>query len=212
MNSLANSKDNQMGGKKRSNGHKYSCKCPICVNMKHAKRGGDIDADDKNDSNNYIDDNRDNIGSQIAGNKKKSNGHKKKCPCPICKNMKNKRGGDKSIDEVVVDEEEYLPKNIFGGKKKGNGHKKMYTCPICKNMKKKVGGNKYDESSDKTLINQDEDKENYDNEDEADDKEYNDLSGGKTRRKGGKRTRKGGKSRRNSIKTRRYIRRSNRRH
>ena len=29
-----------MGGKKKSNGHKATCKCPICKNMKHAKKGG----------------------------------------------------------------------------------------------------------------------------------------------------------------------------
>ena len=31
----------QLGGKRqgrRKNGHKFSCKCPICINMKHAKR------------------------------------------------------------------------------------------------------------------------------------------------------------------------------
>ena len=30
----------QLGGGKKKNGHKMSCGCPICVNMKHAKHGG----------------------------------------------------------------------------------------------------------------------------------------------------------------------------
>lgn len=29
-----------MGGKKKSNGHKHSCMCPICKNMMKKKRGG----------------------------------------------------------------------------------------------------------------------------------------------------------------------------
>lgn len=29
----------QLGGKKK-NGHKAACRCPICVNMMHSKRGG----------------------------------------------------------------------------------------------------------------------------------------------------------------------------
>lgn len=33
----------QLGGKKKSNGHKQTCQCPICKNMKKSKRGGDID-------------------------------------------------------------------------------------------------------------------------------------------------------------------------
>jgi hypothetical protein len=143
MNSLDKSNEKQMGGKKRRNGHKYSCKCPICVNMKHAKRGGDNDdrnfneyeADDKNDMNNMKNDNindKEIVGSQIAGNKKKSNGHKKMCTCPICKNMKNK-----SVKNLNIDKEDGLGSNISGGKKKSNGHKKICACPICKNMKKK---------------------------------------------------------------------------
>jgi len=81
----------QMGGKKRRNGHKYSCKCPICINMKHAKRGGDND-----ELADYSEDEE--VGSQIAGRKKKRNGHKPSCRCPICKNMR-KKGGDIETDE-----------------------------------------------------------------------------------------------------------------
>ena len=87
----------QMGGKRRKNGHKYSCKCPICINMKHAKRGGDNDNLAKD-----IEEQESSIGSQIAGRKKKSNGHKKNCGCPICKNMR-KKGGDEDKETPDVD-------------------------------------------------------------------------------------------------------------
>jgi hypothetical protein len=44
----------------------------------------------------------------LSGGRKKSNGHKMNCGCPICKNMNKskKRGGadDEVIDDVVADE------------------------------------------------------------------------------------------------------------
>ena len=130
----------QDGGKRRKNGHKMICKCPICVNMKHAKRGGDIDDISSSDE--------EDIESNLVGGKKK-NGHKMMCKCPICKNMKmSKRGGDiydegessSNEDDTYYDnegesssDEEDLT-SLMGGKKK-NGHKMMCKCPICKNMK-----------------------------------------------------------------------------
>jgi hypothetical protein len=59
--------------------------------MKHAKRGGDND-----ELADYSEDEE--VGSQIAGRKKKRNGHKPSCRCPICKNMR-KKGGDIETDE-----------------------------------------------------------------------------------------------------------------
>lgn len=40
---IENEEDDRKGGrkKKRSNGHKKDCKCPICKNMRKAKKGGD---------------------------------------------------------------------------------------------------------------------------------------------------------------------------
>jgi hypothetical protein len=65
--------------------------------------------------------------SQItSGGKKKSNGHKANCKCPICKNMKMKKGGSM--------QQELRPANFVGGKK-ANGHKSTCKCPICVNMK-----------------------------------------------------------------------------
>ena len=88
------------GGKKKSNGHKAVCGCPICKNME--KKGGyKIQALEP---------------ATIGG--KKSNGHKANCGCPICKNMNKKNVTMKS------------------GKKKSNGHKANCGCPICKNMRK----------------------------------------------------------------------------
>jgi len=84
------------GGKrgKKSNGHKASCKCPICKNM---KKGGDND-DSSSDSDSSSDEEMEE--SQTAGRRKKGNGHKANCKCPICKNMKKKgrKGGNESPD------------------------------------------------------------------------------------------------------------------
>ena len=98
---------------KKSNGHKAICKCPICKNMK--KKGGqepdeenqlgDIEEGDSNLESNEVpaSDNeydaldtveKGEAGLNVAGGtrkrrgSRKSNGHKVKCGCPICKNMK----------------------------------------------------------------------------------------------------------------------------
>ena len=67
------------GGKKKSNGHKGTCKCPICKNM--AKKGGSkIQA----------------LEPASIGGGKKSNGHKAMCKCPICVNMKHQQASKKN--------------------------------------------------------------------------------------------------------------------
>jgi hypothetical protein len=76
--SLSGVESAQLGGGKKKNGHKMSCGCPICVNMKHAKHGGSS------------------CKVKTGGKKRKGNGHKPNCGCPICKNMKKTRGGDDS--------------------------------------------------------------------------------------------------------------------
>ena len=90
---------NITGGKrgKKSNGHKATCKCPICKNM--MKKGGDGDPLETP----ALDAEYDELASaeksitepvaNLAGGTRKrrrSNGHKPNCGCPICKNMKNK--------------------------------------------------------------------------------------------------------------------------
>lgn len=157
-----------LGGAKRKNGHKQTCSCHICENIKKkAKRGG------------YADDAEKELIKSQGGSKKK-NGHSPSCGCPICKNMKNakkgkkgKRGGSQEeedenstdVDEKEEKEEEEekeegdekeeeeeegvavggkrKAKTLKGGKRKGNGHKPGCMCPICKNMRKKTrkGGN-----------------------------------------------------------------------
>ena len=116
----------QLGGAKRKNGHKASCSCHICENMKNkAKRGGYEDDAEKEQL-------------KLMGGSKKKNGHKPNCSCPICKNMKHaKKGGD---EKPYDDEESKNDLAITGGKrgKKSNGHKANCGCPICKNMKKKA--------------------------------------------------------------------------
>lgn len=93
--SLSNVATAQLGGKKK-NGHKMSCGCPICVNMKHAKHGGSA------------------CSIKTGGKKRKGkgNGHKPNCGCPICKNMKKTRGGDDSESGSFVDLEKGTDANV----------------------------------------------------------------------------------------------------
>ena len=90
------------GGPKKKNGHKPDCDCPICKNMKNKhrrktkKHGGETkDGDDKNETF-ASDDEYDNIDGVVGGKHKtrrirKGNGHKPKCGCPICKNMRKSK-------------------------------------------------------------------------------------------------------------------------
>ena len=160
--------NSKLVGGKRKNGHKFSCSCHICENMKNkAKRGG------------YADDVK--KAQEYAAGSKKKNGHRQACRCPICKNMKNSKkrygkksnrrtmkrrgGGDDEEEDYMMDipeedevkekegegkekedkgkeKEGETEKEPKGGRKKkrGNGHKANCKCPICKNMRKKKGG------------------------------------------------------------------------
>jgi hypothetical protein len=119
---LDKEKEKMMGGSRKKNGHRKNCKCPICKNMSHSKskkRGGgpddssssDDDSSSSDDDSSSSDDdssspnndssspNNDssspNNDTKIGGRKKRGNGHKPNCKCPICKNMrKGKKGGD----------------------------------------------------------------------------------------------------------------------
>jgi hypothetical protein len=98
---VKNDAPTQLGGRRRkkSNGHKANCGCPICKNMKHKKRGGGEEED-----------------TEFKMGGKKKNGHKANCGCPICVNMKhakgtkrnkrNKRGGSKRRRKGGGDEKE----------------------------------------------------------------------------------------------------------
>jgi hypothetical protein len=95
---------------------------------------------------------------KMMGGKRK-NGHKMDCGCPICGNMKKKKGGDNPDNNDTENKEEPVGKvktgsdeeatKLFnemkalptGGSKKtkrSNGHKPGCGCPICNNMKKKT--------------------------------------------------------------------------
>jgi hypothetical protein len=200
---MPNSDLEQAAGAKKKNGHKCTCDCHICENIKNkAKRGGYKEEKEKK-------------MLQLKGGSKKKNGHKPNCMCPICKNMmnksrKNKKGGDKeyeiinnnsSNNEIIKKkiikrqedddlnndikddyklDKEYNPEiekddelkedepkingeksggkrntkkrrknmknkskkgqeedtSVGGSKRKSNGHKADCMCPICKNMRK----------------------------------------------------------------------------
>lgn len=101
----------KMGGSKKKNGHRMDCGCPICKNMKNAKKGkkggaipGEEDEEIVVDETTplVVDETTDLIEKTDlipteeidGGRKKKGNGHKATCGCPICKNMrKSKKGG-----------------------------------------------------------------------------------------------------------------------
>jgi hypothetical protein len=116
----------QLGGAKRKNGHKATCSCHICENMKNKEKRGGYQEDAEKEK------------LKLMGGSKKKNGHKPNCGCPICKNMKNsKKGGyNKEETEGEYNEMDKIDSNITGGKK-SNGHKATCKCPICKNMTKK---------------------------------------------------------------------------
>jgi hypothetical protein len=110
--------EKMMGGSKKKNGHRKECECPICKNMNNSKkcggtktkklRGGsgeeekgetiekDVEESSKRESA---------VNDKMGGSKKKKgNGHKSECQCPICKNMRKKKGG--SFENELGDIEE----------------------------------------------------------------------------------------------------------
>jgi hypothetical protein len=103
---VKNDTPTQLGGrKKKGNGHKANCGCPICKNMRGTKRGGGEEED-----------------TEFKMGGKKKNGHKANCGCPICVNMKhakgtkrnrhNKRGGSKRRKRGGRDEIEEEPEEV----------------------------------------------------------------------------------------------------
>jgi hypothetical protein len=113
----------KMGGSKKKNGHKPDCGCPICKNMKNVKKGKkggnlqrsnrDPDVMDVEESEEILGPSGEifrqrrsadwvqeepNIYDIDGGRKKKGNGHKANCKCPICKNMKKSKKGGQDPD------------------------------------------------------------------------------------------------------------------
>lgn len=80
-----------LGGARKKNGHKQTCSCHICENMKNKENRGGYEKEAK-----YKEEKR-------RGVPQKKNGHRSDCSCPICKNMKNSRkkrgGGEECKDE-----------------------------------------------------------------------------------------------------------------
>jgi hypothetical protein len=133
---LEKEKEKMMGGSKKKNGHRRDCECPICKNMKNSKkvggskyikrtkkmRGGDDDNSEK-ERDEMDDEQVEESVSDFDGGKKKKNGngHKPNCQCPICKNMRKKKGRQKKggdFEEELGDIEE-------AGIKATNNNQKM---------------------------------------------------------------------------------------
>ena len=112
--------------KKRGNGHKANCNCPICKNMKKKSRKGGEEPDNENQS--------DDLGE--GGIKAQ----------PIPKNTEYSDIEPKEVEASDDDYEKGEPEQGMkvGGRKggksrkkrRGNGHKANCMCPICKNMRK----------------------------------------------------------------------------
>lgn len=145
--------------------------------------------EDTNDENNTKDDNDSDV--KKGGKKKKGNGHKSHCKCPICKNMKKTGGGN-----VFLNEEEIKEQTDFQGgkkKKKGNGHKPDCKCPICKNMRKKGGQEPIESMPDQSS-----------EETKATDEEYDQLETVQNSTGGTRKNKRGGKKWGGKTKRRRH--------
>ena len=128
--------------KKRGNGHKANCMCPICKNMRKKTRKGGEEPDLENQ-----------MGDLEEGGIKAQAINKKVEYVDASQNETNKpRVVEASEDEYDLAEKgEAGPGVKVGGKKmggmkmggkggkskkRGNGHKANCMCPICKNMRK----------------------------------------------------------------------------
>jgi len=161
-------KEKMMGGSKKKNGHRMDCNCPICKNMRNSKRnkssksgrktkkmrGGDNEEDMNEADMNEADMNEPDMKVEeeaipsMGGKKKRGNGHKPGCQCPICKNMRKKKGGaneeanmnvtdnipQENTNETQASNQEYdaldaaekgeAGLNVVGGTRKRRGGKK----------------------------------------------------------------------------------------
>ena len=128
-NELDKNDSNITGGKngKKSNGHKATCQCPICKNMrKKTHKGGEQEPDIENQ-----------LGDIEEGMVKGDSS-------AVAMDVKQKETPalDEEYDQLDLAEKGMAgPGSIVGGTRKrrrSNGHKQNCGCPICKNMKKKT--------------------------------------------------------------------------
>jgi hypothetical protein len=126
--------EKKMGGSKKKNGHRRDCTCPICKNMRNSKkRGGsnlntktkkildeeveeqeitepndeELEEQEITEPNDEEVEEREIITSHTEKKGgKKGNGHKVNCECPICKNMRKKKGGANDENNEKGDIEE----------------------------------------------------------------------------------------------------------
>jgi hypothetical protein len=116
---------NITGGKggKKSNGHKGTCKCPICKNMK--KKGGGKEPDIEN----QLGDIEEGI---VKGEKTET----------MDVQTKETPATEEEYDELDAAEKGMAGPGAIGGgtrkRRRSNGHKPNCGCPICKNIKRKT--------------------------------------------------------------------------
>lgn len=102
--------EKMMGGSKKKNGHRIDCMCPICKNMQNSKKRGGSESIRKTkkmrggDENEEVQESVASDGDKMGGKNKRGNGHKLNCGCPICNNMRKKKGG--ALENEVGDIEE----------------------------------------------------------------------------------------------------------
>lgn len=107
---------------RRKNGHKMSCSCHICDNIRNKEQKGGY-ADDLRKEN-----------EKKMGLKKK-NGHSSTCNCVICQNMNNAKN---KTTKLKISKRNKKKINKSHKNRKVNGHKMDCKCPICKNMANKI--------------------------------------------------------------------------
>ena len=115
--------EKKMGGSKKKNGHRRDCTCPICKNMRNSKKRGGSNLNTKTKKikgghhgeeikgetieKEIMEPNEDDIEVvEVKKGGKKGNGHKPTCQCPICKNMRKKKGGASDNNTETGDIEE----------------------------------------------------------------------------------------------------------
>jgi hypothetical protein len=115
--------EKKMGGSKKKNGHRRDCTCLICKNMRNSKKRGGSNLNTKTKKikgghhgeeikgetieKEIMEPNEDDIEVvEVKKGGKKGNGHKPTCQCPICKNMRKKKGGATDENTETGDIEE----------------------------------------------------------------------------------------------------------
>jgi hypothetical protein len=114
---LEKEQEKKMGGSKKKNGHRRDCTCPICKNMRNSKKRCGSNLNTKTKKIGGGDDDEETIENEVMEPNevqevedkkggKKGNGHKSNCQCPICKNMRKKKGGANEENNEKGDIEE----------------------------------------------------------------------------------------------------------